>query len=219
MPVHPDRRRTRPNTDPTDVELKHCLAGQSRLRPDPGQPDRERRACRGGEGDEPGGRGEQGEGRDERDGGGRALPLAVRAAPELQPQAGHGGGDDGGLPAPVRRGVSPVALHRLGQVHHLGVPDRERLCQDVVRGGPPPPRRGVILGDINNDYEDYLGSGRALETNDSFRSAFLRYLYRVEGDWFVGGMAAYSNYEMQGQDPQSEQILEELGLEGFTSGA
>ncbi|WP_421189869.1 hypothetical protein [Aeromonas sanarellii] len=77
---------------------------------------------------------------------------------------------------------------------------------------------GIISGDINNDYEDYLGSGRPLETNDHFRSAFLRYLHRVEGDWFVGGMAAYSNYEMQGQDPQSDQILEELGLEGFTSG-
>ena len=34
---------------------------------------------------------------------------------------------------------------------------------------------GVILGDINNSYEDYLGTGRALETNDNFRSAFLRY--------------------------------------------
>lgn len=77
---------------------------------------------------------------------------------------------------------------------------------------------GIISGDINNDYEDYLGSGRPLETNDHFRSVFLRYLHRVEGDWFVGGMAAYSNYEMQGQDPQSDQILEELGLEGFTSG-
>lgn len=77
---------------------------------------------------------------------------------------------------------------------------------------------GIISGDINNDYEDYLGSGRPLETNDHFRSAFLRYLHWVEGDWFVGGMAAYSNYEMQGQDPQSDQILEELGLEGFTSG-
>ncbi|WP_256351775.1 hypothetical protein [Aeromonas sp. sia0103] len=77
---------------------------------------------------------------------------------------------------------------------------------------------GIISGDINNSYEDYLGTGRALETNDNFRSAFFRYLYRVEGDWFVGGMAAYSNYEMQGQDPQSDQILDELGLEGFTSG-
>ncbi|MGY3901065.1 hypothetical protein ACW5XF_01140 [Aeromonas lusitana] len=77
---------------------------------------------------------------------------------------------------------------------------------------------GIISGDINNDYEDYLGSGRALETNDNFRSAFFRYLYRVEGDWFVGGMAAYSNYEMSGRDAQSEQVLDELGLEGFTSG-
>ncbi|MNV30067.1 hypothetical protein D3C71_1213210 [compost metagenome] len=40
----------------------------------------------------------------------------------------------------------------------------------------------------------------------------------MEGDWFVGGMAAYSNYEIQGQALQSDQILDELGLEGFTSG-
>lgn len=77
---------------------------------------------------------------------------------------------------------------------------------------------GIISGDINNDYEDYLGTGHALETNDNFRSAFFRYLYRVEGDWFVGGMAAYSNYEMTGQDAESDRILDELGLEGFTSG-
>ncbi|MGY6037146.1 BamA/TamA family outer membrane protein [Aeromonas sp. AE23HZ002T15] len=77
---------------------------------------------------------------------------------------------------------------------------------------------GLIAGDINNDYADYLGSGRPLETNDNFRSAFLRYLYRVEGDWFVGGLAAYSNYEMTGRDFQSQQILDDLGLEGFTSG-
>lgn len=77
---------------------------------------------------------------------------------------------------------------------------------------------GMMVGDINNDYENYLGSGKPLSTNDNYSFAFLRYLYRVEGDWFIGAQGAYSNYELQGQDPTSNEILDEMGLVGYKSG-
>ena len=77
---------------------------------------------------------------------------------------------------------------------------------------------GVMVGDINNDYDNYLGSGKPLETNDNYSFAFLRYLYRVEGDWFLGAQGAYSNYELQGSDPSSDEILDEMGLVGYKSG-
>ena len=77
---------------------------------------------------------------------------------------------------------------------------------------------GVMVGNINNDYDNYLGSGKPLETNDNYSFAFLRYLYRVEGDWFLGAQGAYSNYELQGNDPASDEILDEMGLVGYKSG-
>ncbi|HKN05939.1 MAG TPA: hypothetical protein VJY31_18660 [Buttiauxella sp.] len=77
---------------------------------------------------------------------------------------------------------------------------------------------GVMVGDINNDYDNYLGSGKPLETNDNYSFAFLRYLYRVEGDWFLGAQGAYSNYELQGSEPSSDEILDEMGLVGYKSG-
>lgn len=77
---------------------------------------------------------------------------------------------------------------------------------------------GVMVGDINNDYDNYLGSGKPLGTNDNYSFAFLRYLYRVEGDWFLGAQGAYSNYELQGKDPASDEILDEMGLVGYKSG-
>ncbi|ALR78133.1 hypothetical protein [[Enterobacter] lignolyticus] len=77
---------------------------------------------------------------------------------------------------------------------------------------------GAMVGNINNDYENYLGSGQSLATNDNYSFAFFRYLYRVEGDWFIGAQAASSNYELQGQDPATSDILDEMGLVGYKSG-
>lgn len=77
---------------------------------------------------------------------------------------------------------------------------------------------GITVGNIYNDYENYLGSGNALKTEDDYNFAFFRYLYRVEGDWFLGVQSAYSNYELQGQDPFASEILSEMGLVGYTSG-
>ena len=192
VPVHPDRRRTRPNTDP-DVESNTALP--CLVFGPPGQPDRNAAPAEEAKETSQEGRGEQ-----EKAGtngmGRSGAPLAVRAPlPELQPQAGHGGGDDGGLPAPVRRGVSPVALHRLGQKYTTSESLITSAFAKTSFGADHHPPPGSSWGHQQRLRGTTSAPGAPLETNDNFRSAFLRYLYRVEGDWFVGGMAAYSNYE------------------------
>ncbi len=42
------------------------------------------------------------------------------------------------------------------------------------------------FGLIKNDYQDYLGTGQPLQTNDDLRAFVGRYLYRAAGSWFLG---------------------------------
>jgi hypothetical protein len=76
----------------------------------------------------------------------------------------------------------------------------------------------LVGGNIKNDYDDFLGTGRPLHSEDELRAAGTRYLYRVAGDWFVGAQGVYTNYTTFGQSPIDDQILNVLGLTGFTSG-
>ena len=77
----------------------------------------------------------------------------------------------------------------------------------------------AAAGLIKNDYEDYLGSGQPLKTNDDLRTLAGRYLYRVKGDWFIGAQGAASNYQVLGESAQDDLILETLGVRGFDSAA
>jgi len=77
----------------------------------------------------------------------------------------------------------------------------------------------AAVGLIKNDYEDYLGSGQPLKTNDDLRTLAGRYLYRIKGDWFIGGQGAASNYQVLGESAQDDLILETLGVQGFKSAA
>jgi hypothetical protein len=83
--------------------------------------------------------------------------------------------------------------------------DRHRLV--VFAGG----------GKVNNEYEDFLGSGFPLQTEDNLRALAGRYLYRVYEHWFVGAQATNTNYTIVGQDAMSGEILEKIGLTGFDS--
>ena len=76
----------------------------------------------------------------------------------------------------------------------------------------------VIAGRIKNDYDDFLGTGVPLKSEDDIRAALTRYLYRVRGDWFVGGQFVITNYQMVGQSDLDDDILDGLGLTGFKSG-
>jgi len=73
----------------------------------------------------------------------------------------------------------------------------------------------VIGGLIRNDYDDFLGTGTPLKSEDHIRAFGLRYLYRVAGDWFVGAQALSTNYEIVGQTALDDDVIAVLGLTGF----
>jgi hypothetical protein len=76
----------------------------------------------------------------------------------------------------------------------------------------------VIAGEIKNDYDDYLGTGEPLKSEDNIRAVLGRYLYRFTGDWFVGGQFVVTNYQIVGQTALDEDVLDTLGLTGFEAG-
>lgn len=73
------------------------------------------------------------------------------------------------------------------------------------------------LGQIKNDYEDYLGTGQPLQTEDDLKSFAARYLFRVAGDWFIGAQGNAANYQVLGATPEDDLIVETLGVRGFSS--
>ncbi len=73
------------------------------------------------------------------------------------------------------------------------------------------------FGFIKNDYQDYLGTGQPLQTNDDLKAGAGRYLYRAVGDWFLGAQGVAANYQVFGDSEQDELVLETLGLRGFKS--
>ena len=77
----------------------------------------------------------------------------------------------------------------------------------------------AAFGRINNDYQDYLGTGQPLQTRDDLRAVAGRYLYRVGGDWFLGAHGTATNYQVFGADPEDDLVLETLGMRGFSSAA
>jgi len=81
--------------------------------------------------------------------------------------------------------------------------------------------RAIVLaagGLIKNDYNDFLGTGKPLKTEDNLQALVGRYLYRTKSDWFVGAQALLTNYQMIGQTALDDQVLNVLGLTGFRSG-
>jgi Omp85 superfamily domain len=76
----------------------------------------------------------------------------------------------------------------------------------------------VAGGNIKNDYEDFLGTGTPLMSEDHLRFFALRYQYRIWGDWFVGAQAVDTNYEILGQTALDTEILQTLGLTTLSAG-
>ena len=77
----------------------------------------------------------------------------------------------------------------------------------------------AAFGYIKNDYDDYLGTGEPLKTNDDLQAVAGRYLYRAVGNWFIGGQGTAANYQVIGETAQDDFILQTLGIRGFTSAA
>jgi hypothetical protein len=76
----------------------------------------------------------------------------------------------------------------------------------------------LVGGNIKNNYSDYLGTGIPLQSNDELRAGAVRYLYRVQDNWFAGVQGVYTNYNLIGEAIFDQQVLDILGLKGFKSG-
>jgi hypothetical protein len=73
----------------------------------------------------------------------------------------------------------------------------------------------AIGGLIKNDYDDFIGTGVPLKSEDHIRSFALRYLLRVKDDWFIGAQALATNYQIVGQTAMDDDLIAFLGLRGF----
>ena len=77
----------------------------------------------------------------------------------------------------------------------------------------------AAFGHIKNDYEDYLGTGEPLKTDDDLKAVAARYLFRAKADWFIGVQANAANYQVLGATAEDDLVLETLGIRGFKSAA
>jgi hypothetical protein len=77
----------------------------------------------------------------------------------------------------------------------------------------------VVFGHIENDYEDYLGTGQPLKTEDDLKAFVARYLFRATGDWFIGAQGSAADYQVLGATAEDDLVLETLGVRGFSSSA
>ena len=75
----------------------------------------------------------------------------------------------------------------------------------------------AVGGNIRNNYDDFLGTGVPLKSNDELRALAARYQYRVLGDWFVGAQAIATDYALIGDSVLDDRILDVLGLKGYRS--
>jgi len=77
----------------------------------------------------------------------------------------------------------------------------------------------AAFGHIENDYEDYLGTGQPLKTEDDLKALAARYLFRAKGNWFIGAQGNAANYQVLGATAEDDLVLETLGVRGFNSAA
>ena len=75
----------------------------------------------------------------------------------------------------------------------------------------------LVFGHIENDYDDYLGTGQPLRTKDDLKAFVGRYLFRAKGDWFIGAQGSAANYQVLGATAEDDLALEALGIRGFES--
>jgi hypothetical protein len=75
----------------------------------------------------------------------------------------------------------------------------------------------LAIGQIRNDYSDFLGSGLDVQTTDDLTLYALRYVSRVHGHWYLGPQFISTNYAISGDNFLSGEIIEQIGLTGFKS--
>ncbi|MGI9313635.1 MAG: hypothetical protein ACR2PN_02940 [Luminiphilus sp.] len=73
----------------------------------------------------------------------------------------------------------------------------------------------AATAEINNEYDDFLGTGQAVKTQDNVHSYGFRYLHQLrEGGWFGGIQGISTNYAV-GADGLLEGLMTQVGLAGF----
>jgi len=69
--------------------------------------------------------------------------------------------------------------------------------------------------EINNEYDDFLGTGQTVETQDNVHTFGFRYMHQLRaGGWFAGIQGISTNYVV-GADRLLEGMLDQIGLSGF----
>ena len=69
--------------------------------------------------------------------------------------------------------------------------------------------------EINNEYDDFLGTGQKVETQDNVHTFGFRYMHQLRaGGWFAGIQGISTNYVV-GADRLLEGMLDQIGLSGF----
>ena len=69
--------------------------------------------------------------------------------------------------------------------------------------------------EINNEYDDFLGTGETVETRDNVHTLGFRYMHQLRpGGWLAGIQGISTNYAV-GADRLLEGMLDQIGLSGF----
>ena len=152
-----------------------------------------------------------------RGGEGSALAVAAGADVLVEPETRHRSRWTGRLHARLRSREPRVALRRDLPVHI----HRLQIFSAFARTSSGADHHRIVLiaafGLIKNDYDDYLGTGQPLKTDDDLKALAGRYLFRVKGDWFIGGQGSAANYQVLGATAEDDLVLETLGVRGFES--
>ena len=73
----------------------------------------------------------------------------------------------------------------------------------------------AATAEINNEYDDFLGTGQAVKTQDNVHTYGFRYLHQLrKGGWFGGIQGISTNYAV-GADGLLEGLMTQVGLAGF----
>jgi hypothetical protein len=156
---------------------------------------------------------EEGEKKDEDRSPWLIVPI-VSASPKL-------GGSLGLLPAYLHYFDSESKLSMFGIAAMYTTTD-SKLAGAFAKTSSGRDHHRVLVfvggGKIKNDYDDFLGTGQPLKTEDDLKAFATRYLYRFHGNWFAGAQGVYANYQILGQAAFEDEVLQTLGLTGFTAG-
>jgi len=73
----------------------------------------------------------------------------------------------------------------------------------------------AATAEINNEYDDFLGTGQPVKTQDNVHTYGFRYLHQLrKGGWFGGVQGISTNYAV-GADGLLEGLMTQVGLAGF----